>query len=242
MGRINQNVKNISFLKIMSNEGEELPSSELGTKEYWDKQYELEKKNFDEIGDKGEVWFGEAAMNRMVRWLEKNTDPESKIIDLGCGNGMMSIELYEAGFHNVDGVDYSQHAIDLAKKLAQDSDIDDVNFFQCDILSQPLEEELLNKYKVCVDKGTYDAISLCKDNASEMRKLYRSAVHQMLSVSEKTGQSAGLFFITSCNWTEDELKTFFSTHFSVKTVLPTPKFQFGGVTGSTVTSIVFEKK
>ena len=68
-------------------------------------------------------------MNRMVRWLEKNTDPESKIIDLGCGNGMMSIELYEAGFHNVDGVDYSQHAIDLAKKLAQDSDIADLNFF-----------------------------------------------------------------------------------------------------------------
>ena len=51
----------------MSNEGEELPSSELGTKEYWDKQYELEKKNFDEIGDKGEVWFGEAAMNRIFK-------------------------------------------------------------------------------------------------------------------------------------------------------------------------------
>ena len=55
----------------VTNEEQELPSSQLGTKEYWDKQYELEKKNFDEIGDKGEVWFGKAAMNRMVRWLEK---------------------------------------------------------------------------------------------------------------------------------------------------------------------------
>ena len=68
-------------------------------------------------------------MNRMVRWIEKNIDPESKIIDLGCGNGMMSIELYEAGFHNVDGVDYSENAIDLAKKLALASDIEDLNFF-----------------------------------------------------------------------------------------------------------------
>ena len=48
------------------------PPSELGTKEYWDNQYETEKKNFDEVGDKGEVWYGEAAMNRMVRWIEKN--------------------------------------------------------------------------------------------------------------------------------------------------------------------------
>ena len=136
----------------MSNEGEELPSSELGTKEYWDKQYELEKKNFDEIGDKGEVWFGEAAMNRMVRWLERNISSESKIIDLGCGNGIMSIELYEAGFHNVDGVDYSDHAIDLAKKLAQDSDITELNFFTCDILNS-LPTELVNKYKVIQDQN-----------------------------------------------------------------------------------------
>ena len=69
----------------------------------------------------------------------------------------MSIELYEAGFHNVDGVDYSENAINLAIKLAQDSDITDLNFFKCDILSS-LQPELVNKYMVCVDKGTYDAI------------------------------------------------------------------------------------
>ena len=88
-------------------------------------------------------------------------DSESKIIDLGCGNGLMSIELYEAGFHYVDGVDYSENAIDLAQKLAQDSDITDLNFFKCDILN-PLQPELINKYMVCIDKGTYDAISLSK--------------------------------------------------------------------------------
>ena len=35
-------------------------------------------------------------------------------------------------------------------------------FFQkCDILS-PLPPKVVNKYKVCIDKGTYDAISLSK--------------------------------------------------------------------------------
>ena len=37
--------------------------------------------------------------------------------------------LYKAGFHNVDGVDYSEQALDLAHKLAKDSDIPDLNFF-----------------------------------------------------------------------------------------------------------------
>ena len=55
-------------------------------------------------------------------------------------------------------------------------------------------------------------------------------------------EDPSFFFITSCHWTEEELKTFFGTHFNAKTVLPTPKFQFGGVTGSTVTSIIFSRK
>ena len=88
----------------------------------------LEHKNFDEIGDRGEVWFGEAAMNRMIRWLEKNVPQSSKIIDLGCGNGVMSIELYEVGFKNVLGVDYSSHAIELAQKIALENDIPDLKF------------------------------------------------------------------------------------------------------------------
>ena len=69
-------------------------------------------------------------MNRMIRWIERNVhDPEAKMIDLGCGNGVMSLELYESGFKNIDGVDYSEHAIELAQKLAQDSNINDLNFF-----------------------------------------------------------------------------------------------------------------
>ena len=62
-----------------------------------------------------------------------------------------------------------------------------------------------------------------------------------LPFNELPSCQPSFFFITSCNWTEEELKTFFQTHFSVKTVLPTPKFQFGGATGSTVTSIIFSR-
>ena len=56
------------------------------------KSYQRENRNFQENGDEGEVWFGEDAMNRMVKFLDKmveedliqNNDP---VVDLGTGNG-----------------------------------------------------------------------------------------------------------------------------------------------------------
>ena len=94
----------------------------------WDQQYLLEKKNFEEIGDRGEVWFGEGAMNRMIRWLEKNIPTTANIIDVGCGNGVMCIELYEVGFKNIFGVDYSSHAIELAQKIANENENQELKF------------------------------------------------------------------------------------------------------------------
>ena len=94
----------------------------------WDQQYLLEKKNFEEIGDRGEVWFGEGAMNRMIRWLEKNIPTTANIIDVGCGNGVMCIELYEVGFKNIVGVDYSSHAIELAQKIANENENQELKF------------------------------------------------------------------------------------------------------------------
>ena len=94
----------------------------------WDQQYLLEQKNFEEIGDRGEVWFGEGAMNRMIRWLEKNVPTSSNIIDVGCGNGVMSIELYEVGFKNILGVDYSSYAIELAQKIANENENQELKF------------------------------------------------------------------------------------------------------------------
>ena len=57
-----------------------------------------------------------------------------------------------------------------------------------------------------MDKGTYDAISLCPDNARCKRRKYIDNVADLLGtdVNEK-----GLLIITSCNWTEEELTKHF---------------------------------
>ena len=42
----------------MESQGEDY-QSRLSKQEYWEQNFQMELKNFEEIGDDGEVWFGE---------------------------------------------------------------------------------------------------------------------------------------------------------------------------------------
>lgn len=68
---------------------------------------------------------------RMVRWFTKNLDKiplDSPILDLGCGNGITSIQLKKEGFQNITGCDYSEAAIDLAVSVAKQYGEEDIQF------------------------------------------------------------------------------------------------------------------
>ena len=97
----------------------------------WDTVYAQELDNFESFQDEGEIWFGEDCLMRMIRWFTKNLDKvplDSHILDLGCGNGITSVQLRKEGFSNVVGCDYSQAAIDLSKKVAKQYNEEDIEF------------------------------------------------------------------------------------------------------------------
>lgn len=89
-------------------------------------------------------------------------------------------------------------------------------------------------FDICFDKGTYDAISLSPESRLEKRLLYIENVMRLLS-------SSGTFIIVSCNWTCSELKEHFQ-EFKFIEELPAPSFSFGGQTGQTVSTCVFEHR
>lgn len=70
----------------------------------------------------------------------------------------------------------------------------------CDILNTSESSALCTgkKFDVCLDKGTYDAISLNPEDAKGCRGKYIDNVFSLLAAS-------GLFIICSCNWTKTEL-------------------------------------
>ncbi|GAB0096191.1 Protein-lysine N-methyltransferase [Sergentomyia squamirostris] len=217
-------------------ESGELDGSELGTKEFWDRSYEIEIRNYKSHGDVGEIWFDEDSQARVITWILKSDEISSndKILDIGCGNGLILVELAQEGFNQLTGVDYSHQAIELAKSIAMDRKIDTITYHTVDILS-PDEAEKLGKFQIIHDKGTYDAICLCPEDPTTKRKKYLENVYKLLNDN-------GIFIITSCNWTEGELIDSFKEKFTVKQIIPTPAYKFAGKVGNVVTSIVFSKK
>ncbi|KAJ8706632.1 hypothetical protein PYW07_012710 [Mythimna separata] len=214
-------------------EDSELDPSELGTQDYWQKAYTKEIENFEEHGDPGDVWFGEDSANRVIEWLcNCGADRDTAVVDIGCGNGYTLSELAREGFTNLLGVDYCQEAITLAEKVSQ-AEFPHIQYKVFDITQDSVRE--LGKFGIVHDKGTYDAIGLNPEDPKACREKYIEQVADMLA-------DKGLFIITSCNWTEDELIKHFGEKMKLKRVIPTPQFKFGGKVGSMVSSVVFTTK
>ncbi|XP_046886218.1 EEF1A lysine methyltransferase 2 isoform X2 [Hypomesus transpacificus] len=182
-------------------ESEDFKPSKLGTKEYWDDAYERELQTFKDIGDVGEIWFGEESMTRVLRWIDRENIPENAaILDIGTGNGILLVELAKQGFTNLTGIDYSTASVELAKRVLQTQDINNVTI---------------------------------KDT-EEGKAGYIQALREAL-------KNQGLFSITSCNWTKEQLLQMFSEGFEFVQELPTPSYQFGGRTGNNVTAVIFKR-
>ncbi|XP_026164841.1 EEF1A lysine methyltransferase 2 [Mastacembelus armatus] len=206
--------------------------SKLGTKEYWEDAYKKELETFKDIGDVGEIWFGEESMSRVLRWMDKAKIPENAaILDIGTGNGAFLVELARHGYRNLTGIDYSPASVELARSVLLAEDLEDVTVMEMDFLNCQGE---LKGFDVCIDKGTFDAISLNPDNTEAGKKLYVQSLKDAL-------KNKGFFAITSCNWTKEQLLHRFKEGFDFVQELPTPNFQFGGRTGNSVTALIFKR-
>ncbi|VDM46621.1 unnamed protein product [Toxocara canis] len=181
-------------------DAEEQLESVLGTKEYWDERYKVELENYEDIGDEGEIWFGRSAENRAIRYLlDAGLRKDSRIIDLGCGNGSLLRHLVESlrrlKFTCLTGVDYCEDAVRLARSIAEReeaaTDMLPINFHVVDLLK---ENALTDRYDIVMDKGTWDAMSLSSEKKTRLCH-YRNCVLHITNIN-------GLFIIFSCNFTK----------------------------------------
>ena len=76
-----------------------------------------------------------------VDFIEKtwNVPGGSRILDLGCGYGRLSIELAQRGY-DVIGLDYSESLLKTARTCAKEAGVS-VDFVRCDMREMEYEEE-----------------------------------------------------------------------------------------------------
>src|SRR5258706_9071309 len=65
-------------------------------------------------------FFVESPDENLVHWVDEKLVSPGRAVDLGCGNGRNAIFLARRGFV-VDGVDYSQRAIDWAAERVREA-------------------------------------------------------------------------------------------------------------------------
>ncbi len=130
------------------------------------------KKNVDEKLDIYKITTSEELLKYYRDWTKKNKynqdmvdlnyvapketvlvlkkyalDNNCKILDAGCGTGLVGVELKKFGYTNIDGVDFSQNMLDLIPKDVYKK-IEKVD------LNKPLKFET-NKYDVVMCVGTF---------------------------------------------------------------------------------------
>ncbi|KAK8007499.1 hypothetical protein PG989_001489 [Apiospora arundinis] len=254
-----------------------LEPSELGTKEYWDNLYTNELTNHaHDPADTGTNWFEDSdAQEKVLDFLadflaEEATaattaKTDTSFLDLGTGNGDMLFGLRDAGWTGpMKGVDYSERSVEFARR------IEDARR-KGNRLPNPRHPHPLppprrpvpphggQGWDVVLDKGTFDAISLSSETdpatGRRVSESYRARVLPLV-------RENGLFLVTSCNWTEDELAKWFAGEqeteqqegqgqedqteerrwkFEQVGRVEYPSFSFGGVKGSTISSLCFRK-
>lgn len=220
-------------------DGDCINSSQLGTQQYWESCYRQEIANYNHYQDIGEIWFGSNLMRKIVAWIKDNIDNKlSPILDIGCGNGHLIIELNKAGFHHLTGLDYAASSIQFTRQLCDVNNVTNVHLYEEDLLN--LSDNLTVQYgqfRLAIDKGTFDAICLNPNaNLTQIKQQYINTLAKLID-------KHGFMLIASCNWTRNELITLFHSLnlFTLIAHIETPTLQFGGKTGNSVACLIFRK-
>ncbi|SPO01028.1 related to anther-expressed protein SLL2-S9 [Cephalotrichum gorgonifer] len=238
-----------------------LEPSKLGTKDYWDALYTTELQNHaSNPEDTGTTWFSDSLAEEklvaLLPTLPTLPPPEqASFLDLGCGNGTLLSALRADGWAGrLMGVDYSERSVELARNVAA-QDGSGAEFEVWDVLAGDYAAVLTGEqeggWDVVTDKGTFDAICLSEEKDARGRRIcegYRDRVGRLV-------KRGGMLIITSCNWTEDELRTWFvgegegaegevegeGVGFVEAGRIQYRTFSFGGHRGQTISTLCFRR-
>ncbi|KAL9059389.1 MAG: hypothetical protein Q9206_001518 [Seirophora lacunosa] len=228
-------------------------AAQLLTAQRWDSTYahDLHTKSHTPTHT-GTTWFADSCASAKTLSYLHSLSPAlppttTTFLDLGTGNGEMLFLLRspEGGFTGrMLGIDYAAASVELASRIAAEKGYEEteVGFKEWDILDTRREWGE-GAFDVVLDKGTFDAVSLNAETDAEGKRVCEGYRGRVLGMVKKGGR----FLVTSCNWTEEELRGWFEgaggqeVGFEWEGRVEYPTFRFGGKSGQSVSGVCFRR-
>lgn len=104
----------------------------------------LDSSKYNMYTEENEAYYAREYLHIIKNKLQHFDNKKLRILDVGCGQGRLSIPLAEMG-NTVEGIDLSPNAIQLAKKYASKKNISNIYFDVKDI-SEPFSDYESEKY------------------------------------------------------------------------------------------------
>jgi 2-polyprenyl-3-methyl-5-hydroxy-6-metoxy-1,4-benzoquinol methylase len=137
-------------------------------------RFERDAQSFDAIYrlERSPFWrwinttFRKAVFERYTITFEQAGDVTAKkILDVGCGSGIYSVDFARRGAAHVVGVDFSGNMLELARQEAERHQVADrCEFIQADFLELNLED----KFDISIAMGVFDYVP---DQVTFLRKM-----------------------------------------------------------------------
>ncbi|MCL5432910.1 MAG: class I SAM-dependent methyltransferase [Patescibacteria group bacterium] len=150
----------------------------------------------------------EEMLERFLKYLKEKTS-DTKVLDIGCGDGWISIKVAQFSFE-VWGIDSSETAIEHARVLAKDNSLDYKAHFQVgDALNLPYKN---NNFDALIDRGLFHHILPENRNVylqNILRVLRKKSYIYLAVFSEKNFEGIGQRF------TKKDIGDIFGQYFKI---------------------------
>ncbi|MCO5574593.1 hypothetical protein L7F22_028381 [Adiantum nelumboides] len=141
---------------------------------YWDKRFE-EEEHYE--------WFKDYSHFRHL--ILRHVQPSDRVLELGCGNSRLSMDMFKDGITHITCSDLSAIAVKKMKRQLEAENCTGVTVAVADMLDLPFKD---NSFDVVIEKGSMDVLFVNSGDPwnpnAETRKLVAlmlESVHRVLS-------------------------------------------------------------
>ncbi|KAF2075464.1 hypothetical protein CYY_003245 [Polysphondylium violaceum] len=170
-----------------------------GSCSYWNTRYQQESTPFD--------WY--QSFIGLKSYFESLIKLQDDILMVGCGNSLLSEQMYEAGYKSIVSMDISPVVIEQQNLRYRDK-YPDLQFLVENALDMSFQD---NTFDIVLDKGTFDTI-MCGDNSQENALIMCQEINRVLKpggkyiiISYGAPKDRESHFSNACEWKRIDIQT-----------------------------------